>query len=46
MSRLLELENEGLADRRTALVGERYPSLVQVPEMERAYVYRHGVDNT
>lgn len=46
MSRLLELENEGLADRRTALVGERYLSLVQVPETGRAYVYRHGVDNT
>lgn len=46
MSRLLELENQGQADRRTQLAGERYLSLIQDPDSGRAYVYRHGVDDT
>ncbi len=46
MSRLLELENQGLADRRTELAGERFLSLIQDPDTGRAYVYRHGVDDT
>ena len=46
MSRLLELENQGQADRRTQLAGERYLSLIQDPDSGRAYVYRHGVDGT
>ena len=46
MSRLLELENQGQADRRTELEGERYLSLIQDPNTGRAYVYRHGVDET
>ena len=46
MSRLLELENDGQADRRTQLVGERFLTLVQDPDTGRAYVMRHEVDNT
>jgi len=46
MSRLLELENEGQADRRAELSGERFLSLIQDPDTGRAYVLRHGVDNT
>ena len=46
MSRLLELENEGQADRRTELAGERYLSLIQDPDTGRAYVFRHALDNT
>ena len=46
MSRLLELENDGQADRRTELDGERYLSLIHDPDTGRAYVFRHGVDNT
>jgi len=46
VSRLLELENQGQAERRAALSGERYLSLIQDPDSGRAYVFRHGMDNT
>src|SRR5207302_9525941 len=46
VSRLLELENQGQAERRTQLSGERYLSLIQDPDTGRAYVFRHGMDNT
>lgn len=46
VSRLLELENEGEADRRVELTGERYLSLIHDPDTGRAYVFRHGVDDT
>lgn len=46
VSRLLELENEGNAERRVELTGERYLSLLHDPDTGRAYVFRHGVDET
>jgi len=46
VSRLLELENQGQAERRAQLSGERYLSLIQDPDSGRAYVFRHGIDNT
>lgn len=46
VSRLLELENEGQAERRVELSGERYLSLLHDPDTGRAYVFRHGVDDT
>lgn len=45
-SRLLELENEDLAERRVKLTGDRYLSLLDDPESGRSYVLRHGVDDT
>jgi hypothetical protein len=45
-TRLLELENQGLADRRAELTGERWLSLIHDQESGRAYVLRHGVDET
>jgi|ERR687885_1610095 hypothetical protein len=46
ISRLLELENAGEADRRARLVGERYLSLIEDDASGRSYVLRHGVDDT
>ncbi|HET7465032.1 MAG TPA: hypothetical protein VFL29_00050 [Candidatus Dormibacteraeota bacterium] len=46
VSRLLELENGGQAERRTELSGERFLSLIHDPDTGRGYVFRHGVDNT
>src|SRR5437868_360218 len=46
LSRLLELENGGQADRRVALKGERYIALIHDPETGRGYVLQHGVDDT
>lgn len=46
VSRLIELENEGQAERRVELTGERYLSLLHDPDTGRAYVFRHGVDDT
>jgi hypothetical protein len=46
ISRLIELENEGQAERRVELTGERYLSLLQDPDTGRTYVFRHGVDET
>ncbi len=46
ISRLLELENDGQAERRAELTGERFLTLVQDPDTGRAYILRHGVDDT
>jgi hypothetical protein len=46
ISRLLELENGGQAERRAELSGERFLSLIQDPDSGRAYILRHGVDDT
>ncbi len=45
VDRLLRLENEG-PDRRAELTGERFLSLIHDPERGRAYVLRHGLDET
>jgi hypothetical protein len=45
-ARLLELENQGLADRRAELTGEHWLSLIHDQESGRAYVLRHGYDDT
>jgi|SRR5579859_902243 len=46
ISRLLQLENEGQADRRAELTGERYLALIHDPDSNRAYVIKHGTDET
>ena len=46
MSRLLELENDGQAEQRTKLSGERFLSLIHDPDNGRSYVLRHGTDQT
>jgi hypothetical protein len=46
ISRLFELENGGLAERRTELSEERYLSLINDPDRSRAYVFQHGMDET
>lgn len=46
VSRLLELENDGQAERRAELTGERYLSLLHDPDSGRGYVFRHGFDDT
>jgi hypothetical protein len=46
LSRLLELENDGQAERRVRLTGERFLSLLHDPISGRSYVFKHGVDNT
>jgi hypothetical protein len=46
LSRLLELENDGQAERRAELAGERYLSLIHDPDTGRGYVLQHGVDDT
>ena len=46
ISRLFTLENEGQAEKRTQLTDERFLSLIQDPVNGRAYVFRHGVDDT
>src|ERR1700716_2070918 len=46
LDRLLTLENDGAADQRAELTGERYMSLIQDPDSGRAYILRHGVDET
>ena len=46
LSRLLELENGGQAERRVELEGERYLSLIHDPDSGLAYVLQHGVDDT
>jgi len=49
-TRLLELENDGQAERRVrltaGLTGERYLSLIHDPDSGRTYVFKHGVDDT
>lgn len=44
IGRLLELENDGQAERRAELTGERFLTLVHDPDTGRAYILRHGVD--
>ena len=46
MSRLLELENDGQAERRAQLSGERFLSLLNDPDTGRSYILRHGTDDT
>jgi hypothetical protein len=46
VSRLLELENEGHAERRAELSGERFLTLLNDPDNGRSYVLRHGTDDT
>lgn len=46
LSRLLELENGGQADRRVELQGERFIALIHDPDTGRSYVLQHGVDDT
>ena len=46
ISRLFELENEGQAERRAELSGERFLSLIQDPHTGRAFVFMHGTDET
>ncbi len=46
ISRLLELENDGQAERRAELTGERFLTMVQDPDTGRVYILRHGVDDT
>ncbi len=46
ISRLVELENEGQAERRVELTGERFMSLLDDPDTGRSYVFRHGLDDT
>lgn len=46
ISRLLELENDGQAERRSELTEERYLSLITDPDTGRSYVLRHGTDAT
>jgi hypothetical protein len=46
LTRLLELENDGQAERRVALEGERFISLIHDPDTGRGYVLQHGLDDT
>src|SRR5437762_13821724 len=46
VSRLLELENDGQAERRVQLTGERFLSLLHDPDNGRSYMLRHGLDDT
>jgi hypothetical protein len=46
VSRLLGLENEGQAERRAELTGERFLSLLHDPDTGRSYVLNHGTDDT
>lgn len=46
LSRLFELENEGHAERRAELTGQRFLSLIQDPDSGRGFILRHGVDET
>lgn len=45
-ARLLELENQDLADRRAELTGDRWLSLIHDPQSSSVYIFRHGVDET
>lgn len=45
-SRLLSLENDGQAERRAELTGERFLVLLHDPDDGRSYVLRHGIDET
>lgn len=43
---LIDLENQGLADRRSELTGQRFLSLIHDQDSDRAYVLQHGTDET
>jgi hypothetical protein len=46
IDRLFDLENEGQADQRAELTGERFLSLINDEDNGRAYVFQHSVDET
>ena len=46
LSRLFELENEGQAERRAELTGQRFISLIQDPDSGRGFILPHGLDPT
>jgi hypothetical protein len=46
ISRLFDLENDGLAAQRAELTGERFVSLIQDPLNGLGYVFQHGLDET
>jgi ketosteroid isomerase-like protein len=46
IDRLFAVENEGLAEERAELTGERFLSLIHDDESGRAFVFRHGTDDT
>lgn len=46
ISRLFDLENDGLAAQRAELTGERFVSLIQDPVNGLGYVFQHGLDET
>ena len=46
LSRLLELENDGQAERRAELTNERFLALLHDPDDGLSYVLRHGTDQT
>ena len=46
ISRLFDLENDGLAARRAELTGERFLSVIQDPDSGRGYVFQHALDET
>jgi len=46
LSRLLELENDGQAERRAELSDERFIALIHDPDSRHGYVLKHGVDDT
>ena len=46
ISRLFALENEGQADQRAQLSGQRFLSLIHDPSNGKGYVFRHGLDET
>src|SRR4030081_3518165 len=46
ISKLLDLENDGQAERRAELTGERFLSLIHDPDSAHSYILRHGVDDT
>ncbi|SRR5258708_5413202 len=46
LSRLLELDNSGQAERRVELDGKQFISLIHDPDSRRGYVLKHGVDET
>ncbi len=46
ITRLFALENEGQADQRAQLSGQRFLSLIHDPSNGKGYVFRHGLDET
>ena len=46
ISRLLELENAGQAERRVELDGRSFIALIHDPDNSLGYVLKHGVDQT